>query len=75
MLPALRRWEKKAKGLATADYENKMFACFKEMNRVLHPDGVLTVMFTHKQVQAWDTLGCIVNASRIPDRRIMAGSH
>ena len=34
-----------------------MFACFKEMNRVLHPDGVLTVMFTHKQVQAWDTLG------------------
>jgi len=48
---------KKARALATADYENKMFACFKEMNRVLHPDGVLTVMFTHKQVQAWDTLG------------------
>jgi adenine-specific DNA methylase len=48
---------KKAKSLATADYENKMFACFKEMSRVLHPDGVLTVMFTHKQVQAWDTLG------------------
>jgi adenine-specific DNA methylase len=48
---------KKAKSLATADYENKMFACFTEMNRVLHPDGVLTVMFTHKQVQAWDTLG------------------
>ncbi len=48
---------KKAKALATADYENKMFACFKEMNRILHPDGVLTVMFTHKQVQAWDTLG------------------
>jgi adenine-specific DNA methylase len=48
---------KKAQTLATADYENKMFACFKEMNRVLHPDGVLTVMFTHKQVQAWDTLG------------------
>ncbi len=48
---------KKAKALATADYENKMFACFKEMHRVLHPDGALTVMFTHKQVQAWDTLG------------------
>jgi adenine-specific DNA methylase len=48
---------KKTKALATADYENKMFACFKEMNRVLHPEGVLTVMFTHKQVQAWDTLG------------------
>jgi len=48
---------RKAKALATADYENKMMACFKEMNRVLHPDGVMTVMFTHKQVQAWDTLG------------------
>ncbi len=48
---------RKAKSLATADYENKMMACFKEMNRILHPDGVLTVMFTHKQVQAWDTLG------------------
>jgi adenine-specific DNA methylase len=48
---------KKAKPLATADYENKMFACFREMNRVLHQDGVLTVMFTHKQIQAWDTLG------------------
>lgn len=48
---------KKAKELATADYENKMMACFKEMNRILAPSGVLTVMFTHKQVEAWDTLG------------------
>jgi putative DNA methylase len=48
---------RKAKQLATADYENKMFACFREMNRVLADDGVLTVMFTHKQVEAWDTLG------------------
>ena len=48
---------KRAKTLAVADYENKMFSCFKEMNRVLRSDGVLTVMFTHKQVQAWDTLG------------------
>src|SRR5262245_7435417 len=48
---------KKAKQLAAADYENKMLACFREMNRVLTDDGVLTVMFTHKQVEAWDTLG------------------
>ncbi len=34
-----------------------MFACFREMQRVLAADGVLTVMFTHKQVEAWDTLG------------------
>ncbi|MBW1999020.1 MAG: DUF1156 domain-containing protein, partial [Deltaproteobacteria bacterium] len=42
--------------LAERDYERKMAACFKEMYRVLHPDGVLTVMFTHKKVEAWDTL-------------------
>ncbi|MBC8420682.1 MAG: DUF1156 domain-containing protein [Desulfobacterales bacterium] len=42
--------------LAEKDYERKMAACFREMNRVLHPDGVLTVMFTHKKVEAWDTL-------------------
>lgn len=48
---------RKAKELAMADYENKMMACFREMERVLANDGVLTVMFTHKQVDAWDTLG------------------
>src|SRR5262249_36527368 len=48
---------RKAKQLATADYENKMFACFGEMHRVLSDDGVLTVMVTPKQVEAWDTLG------------------
>jgi len=42
--------------LARADYERKMAAAFREMHRVLHPDGVMTVMFTHKQVAAWDTL-------------------
>jgi len=48
---------KKAKGLAISDYENKMAACFAEMHRILADDGVLTVMFTHKQIEAWDTLG------------------
>lgn len=42
--------------LAEKDYERKMAACFREMCRALHPDGVLTVMFTHKKVEAWDTL-------------------
>jgi len=42
--------------LAERDYERKMAACFREMNRVLRPDGVLTVMFTHKKVEAWDSL-------------------
>jgi len=53
----------KKKALAEQDYENKMMACFKEMNRILATDGVLTVMFTHKRVEAWDTLGtALLNA-------------
>lgn len=47
---------RKKKELAEQDYENKMAAAFREMHRVLHPHGVLTVMFTHKRVEAWDTL-------------------
>ncbi len=46
----------KASDLAEQDYERKMAAAFREMHRVLRDDGVLTVMFTHKQVEAWDTL-------------------
>ena len=47
---------KKKKQLALEDYQRKMSAAFSEMQRVLTDDGVLTVMFTHKQVEAWDTL-------------------
>ena len=46
----------KKQELAKADYERKMAAAFREMHRVLRDDGCLTVMFTHKQVAAWDTL-------------------
>ncbi len=45
------------KKLAEADYEAKMTAIFAEARRVLRDDGVLTVMFTHKRSEAWDTLG------------------
>lgn len=47
---------KKKKELAEQDYQNKMTAAFREINRILHPQGVLTVMFTHKKVEAWDSL-------------------
>lgn len=47
---------RKKKILAEQDYERKMAAAFREMHRVLHPNGCLTVMFTHKRVEAWDTL-------------------
>lgn len=43
--------------LANADYLAKMKAIFSEAHRVLQDDGVLTVMFTHKKAEAWDTLG------------------
>jgi putative DNA methylase len=45
-----------ARALAERDYERKMTAAFREMARVLRDDGVLTVMFTHKKVEAWDAL-------------------
>ena len=43
--------------LANDDYQAKMAAIFGECSRVLRDDGVLTVMFTHKRAEAWDTLG------------------
>ena len=47
---------RKKKMLACGDYERKMAAAFREAHRVLSDHGVLTVMFTHKKVEAWDTL-------------------
>lgn len=42
--------------LAEQDYESKMGDIFSELYRVLEPGGVMTVMFTHKESAAWDTL-------------------
>ena len=49
--------KKNAKQLARQDYEAKMTNIFAEAHRVLRDDGVLTVMFNHKKVEAWDALG------------------
>jgi len=43
--------------LAASDYRAKMAAVFAECGRILRNDGVMTVMFTHKKAEAWDTLG------------------
>jgi putative DNA methylase len=48
---------KRRKELAGADYQAKMAAVFAEAERILRDDGVMTVMFTHKRAEAWDTLG------------------
>jgi len=42
-----------AKLLAEQDYAAKMEAAFREMHRVLKDDGVLCVMFTHREAKAW----------------------
>ena len=47
---------KSATALATQDYENKMAEIFRECRRVIKPDGIMTVMFTHKSTDAWDAL-------------------
>ena len=48
---------KTAAELADAHYEDLLKGSFREAAPVLKPGGVLTVMFTHKRVDAWDTLG------------------
>ncbi len=54
--PARFKGQKGAKVLAGRDYQERMAAIFTECRRVLKPDGVLTLMFTHKATGAWDAL-------------------
>lgn len=56
--------------LANRDYQEKMASIFTEGRRVLKPNGIMTVMFTHKDTSAWDALtkglieaGFIITAS------------
>lgn len=61
---------KGADALANRDYQEKMATIFAEGKRVLKPNGIMTVMFTHKDTSAWDALtkglieaGFIITAS------------
>ena len=54
--PARFKSQKGAKVLAGRDYQERMAAIFTECRRVLKPNGVLTLMFTHKATGAWDAL-------------------
>ena len=47
---------KGGKDLAERDYQERMAAIFAECRRVLKPNGIMTVMFTHKDTAAWDAL-------------------
>ncbi len=48
--------EQSKKNLADEHYESKMEAIFAEVQKILTPGGVMTVMFTHREMEAWDTL-------------------
>ena len=52
--PSKFRDQPGAKVLAGGDYQQRMAAIFAEMRRVLKPDGIMTLMFTHKATGAWD---------------------
>ena len=54
--PARHRGEKGAKARAGREYQERMAAIFQECRRVLKPDGIMTLMFTHKATGAWDAL-------------------
>ena len=42
--------------LAREDYESKMTDIFAGVHNLLSEEGVITVMFTHRDMDAWDTL-------------------
>lgn len=54
--PAKFSGERLAKVRAGRDYQQRMQRIFEECRRVLKPNGVLTLMFTHKATGAWDAL-------------------
>src|SRR5690606_1888173 len=54
--PAKFRDREGARALAARDYQERMAAIFADCRRVLKPDGVMTLMFTHKATGAWDAL-------------------
>ena len=45
---------------AHAFYERLMLSSFRECRRVLRPDGVMTVMFTHTKQEAWVALATAI---------------
>lgn len=54
--PAKFHDQKGAKARAGRDYQERMAAIFVECRRLLKPNGIMTLMFTHKATGAWDAL-------------------
>ena len=51
--PAKFSGQRGAGTLALKDYQKRMALVFAECRRVLKPDGIMTVMFTHQKTRAW----------------------
>ena len=49
-----------------------MASIFAECRRTLKPDGVMTLMFTHKATGAWDALTKGVDGSGLRHHRVLA---
>ena len=64
-----------AKNLAGRDYQRRMASIFKEQRRVLKPDGIMTVMFTHKAAGAWDALAGGSDRGWLHNHRVVARKH
>jgi putative DNA methylase len=47
---------KKGEQIAQAHYQRLMQKSFAEIHRVLKPDGMAVVMFTHRSTEAWERL-------------------
>jgi putative DNA methylase len=67
---------------AKASYEQRMKDIFSEARRVLKPDGLLNIMFTHKSQDAWETLthslidsGWIISAAMPVESETQHGIH
>lgn len=63
-------------------YEQRMSEIFAECRRVIKDDGILTMMFTHKTQEAWETLtralienGWIISSSFPVDSESSASMH
>ena len=54
--PARFKGEKGVGVIAGRDYQERMASIFAECRRTLKPGGIMTLMFTHKKVEAWDAL-------------------
>jgi putative DNA methylase len=57
-----RRWwpmPAKRAGWKTARFEEMLTQSFREIHRVLKPDGIAVIVFAHKTTEAWET---VINA-------------